>query len=176
MPWYVTVAFLVWLVVCICSIAFSKRKDKKWYRKSAPSFIMTLFFTILFFTAIDTDHFMFDDKDISFWVVAPSFSLPTFYFIGIWLNRKWQVKQEAKRQHYNRIVDQQIRDKFREIQRLNQSVRDRALITHFVNMLECCGEDVSQISSDPRISNMAKITSDIRKYQKEIQHLQSKKM
>jgi len=42
-------------------------------------------------------------------------------------------------------------------------------------MLDCCGEDVSQIESDPRVSNIARITSEIKKGQEEVRDLQEKK-
>lgn len=114
MPWYVSVAFCIWLVACIGTIVFSKDKEKKWYERMVPSFVLTLIFTILFLAAMDTDHYMFDENT-GLWVVAPALSLPAFYLIGIWLNGKWLIKQKVKRQEYNKNIDRQIDDKCAEI-------------------------------------------------------------
>lgn len=174
MPWFVSVAFGLWLVSCIGTITFSKRKDKKWYERMIPSFITTFAFTVLFLLSMDTDHYMFD-KNIVLWVVAPALSLPTFYLIGMWLNRKWQAKQEEKRQEYNRLIDIQITDKICEMQRLESQIQDKTVILHFVKMLNCCGEDVSQFENDPRVSNIEKISSAIRQKKNELFLLQKNK-
>ncbi len=104
MPWYISVAFCIWFVSCIVTVAFSKGKDKKWYKRMMPSFVLTTIFTIIFLTSIDTDHYMFDDN-IGLWVVAPGLSLPAFYLIGKWLNIKWQANQEIKRQKFNKGIN-----------------------------------------------------------------------
>lgn len=174
MPWYVSVAFCIWLVGCIGTIAFSKGKDKKWYERMVPSFILTLFFTVLFLATMDTDHYMFHEN-IEFWVIAPALSLPAFFLIGIWLNGKRQAQQEAKRQEYNKNIDRQIEDKYAEIQKLEMSIKNKTVITHFVNMLDYCGEDTSQITSDSRVSNISKIASEIHKEREQIQLLQEQK-
>lgn len=174
MPWFVTVAFCLWLVSCIGTIAFSKGKDKKWYERMLPSFITTFIFTVLFLTAMDTDHYMFDDN-IGLWVVAPALSLPAFYLIGIWLNGKWQANQEAKRIEYNKSIDKQISEKNAEIRKLEQSIKAKTTISHFVEMLEYCGEDVSQIESDPNVSNIARISSEIKQMQNEVILLKNSK-
>ncbi len=174
MPWYVSVAFCIWLVSCIGTIVFSKGKEKKWYERMVPAFVLTLIFTILFLAAMDTDHYMFDEN-IGLWVVAPALSLPAFYLIGIWLNGKWLAKQEVKRQEYNKNIDRQIDDKCAEIRKLEQSIKNKTVITHFVELLDCCGEDVSQIASDPTVSNISRIASDIKKEQEQIQLLQDQK-
>jgi len=122
MPWYVSVAFCVCLVSCISTITLSKGREKKWYERMMPSFVLTFIFTILFLAAMDTDHYMFDEN-IGLWVIAPTLSLPTFYLIGIWLNKKWQVNQEIKRQEFNKNIDIQINYKNTEINRLEQSIK-----------------------------------------------------
>lgn len=110
MPWYVVVAFAIWLVTCVGTIALSKGKDKKWYERMVPSFIATVIFTVLFLAAMDTDHYMFDEN-IGLWVVAPALSLPAFYLIGMWLNGKRQASQENKRIEYNKSIDKHINDR-----------------------------------------------------------------
>jgi len=174
MPWYVSVAFCVWLISCIGTIAFSKGKDKKWYERMMPSFITTFIFTVLFLAAMDTDHYMFDEN-IGLWVVAPALSLPAFYLIGIWLNGKWQANQEIKRFEYNKSIDKQISEKNAEIRKLEQSVKTKTVITHLVNMLDYCGEDTSVLVNDPRVSNISKIVSEIKKEREQIQLLQKQK-
>lgn len=174
MPWFVSAAFGLWLVSCIGTITFSKRKDKKWYERMIPSFIATFAFTVLFLTAMDTDNYVFGEN-IGLWVVAPALSLPTFYLIGMWLNRKWQAKQEEKRQEYNRLIDIQITDKTHEIQKLECQIQDKTVILHFVKMLNCCEEDVSQFENDPRVNNISIIVSEIKKERDQIQLLQKQK-
>ena len=124
MPWYVSVAFCIWLVSCIGTITFSKGKDKKWYERMVPSFILTLIFTVLFLAAIDTDHYMVDEN-IGLWAIAHALSLPAFYLIGIWLNGKWPTKQEVKRQEYNKNIDRQIDAKYAEIRELELSIKKK---------------------------------------------------
>lgn len=174
MPWFVSAAFVLWLVSCIGTITFSKRKDKKWYERMIPSFIATFAFTVLFLTAMDTDNYVFGEN-IGLWVVAPALSLPTFYLIGMWLNRKWQTKQEEKRQEHNRLIDIQITDKICEMRRLESQIQDKTVILHFVKMLNCCGEDVSQFENDPRVNNISIIVSEIKKERDQIQLLQKQK-
>lgn len=174
MPWYVSVAFCIWFVSCIGTIAFSRGKDKKWYERMVPSFILTLIFTLLFLIAMDTDHYMFDEN-IGLWIVAPALSLPAFYLIGIWLNGKWQAKQEEKRQEYNKNIDKQIDDKYAEIRKLELSLKNDTVITHFISVLDYCGEETSQIASDPRVSNISRILSEIHKKREQIRLLQEQK-
>lgn len=174
MPWYVSVAFVVWFVSCIGTIAFSKGKEKKWYERMVPSFILTFIFTVLFLSTMDTDYYMFDENT-GLWVVAPTLSLPALYLIGIWLNGKRQAQQEIKRQEYNKNIDRQIEDKYAEIRKLEMSIKDKTVITHLVNMLDYCGEDTSQIASDPKVSNISKIASEIHEGRKQIQLLQEQK-
>lgn len=104
MPWYVSIVFALWILVCITTLAFSKSKGKKWYETMVPSFISTFIFTIVFMASMDTDHYMFDDN-IGLWVIAPTCSLPAFYLIGGWLNGKWLAFQEAKRNDHNKAID-----------------------------------------------------------------------
>lgn len=174
MPWYVSVAFVVWFVSCIGTIAFSKGKEKKWYERMVPSFILTFIFTVLFLSTMDTDYYMFGENT-GLWVVAPTLSLPALYLIGIWLNGKRQAQQEIKRQEYNQNIDRQIEDKYAEIRKLEMSIKDKTVITHLVNMLDYCGEDTSQIASDPKVSNISKIASEIHEGRKQIQLLQEQK-
>lgn len=174
MPWYVSVAFVVWFVSCIGTIAFSKGKEKKWYERMVPSFILTFIFTVLFLSTMDTDYYMFDENT-GLWVVAPTLSLPALYLICIWLNGKRQAQQEIKRQEYNKNIDRQIEDKYAEIRKLEMSIKDKTVITHLVNMLDYCGEDTSQIASDPKVSNISKIASEIHEGRKQIQLLQEQK-
>ncbi len=174
MPWFVSVAFGIWVLGCIGTIAFSKGKDKKWYERMVPSFILTLFFTILFLASMDTDHYMFDEN-IGLWVFAPALSLPAFYFIGKWINGKWQANQELKRQEYNKNIDVQINEKKAVIRRLEQTITTKTAITHLIGMLNFCGEDVSEIANDPRVSSIAKIVSEIEKEKKQILSLKEQK-
>lgn len=174
MPWYVAVAFAIWLVTCIGTIALSKGKDKKWYERMVPSFIATVIFTVLFLAAMDTDHYMFDEN-IGLWVVAPALSLPAFYLIGMWLNGKWQASQENKRIEYNKSIDKQISDKNAEIRKLEQSIKTKTVITHLISMLDYCGEDISAIENDPRVSNISIIVSEIKKERDQVQLLQKQK-
>lgn len=174
MPWYVAVAFAIWLVTCIGTIALSKGKDKKWYERMVPSFIATVIFTVLFLAAMDTDHYMFDEN-IGLWVVAPALSLPAFYLIGMWLNGKWQANQENKRIEYNKSIDKQISDRNAEIRKLEQSIKTKTVITNLISMLDYCGEDISAIENDPRVSNISIIVSEIKKERDEVQLLQKQK-
>ncbi len=174
MPWYVAVAFCIWLVICVGTIALSKEKDKKWYERMVPSFITTFIFTVLYLAAMDTDHYMFDEN-IGLWVVAPTLSLPAFYLIGMWLNGKWQAKQEAKRQEYNRNIDDEINVKIAEIQKLEQSIKAKTTILHFDKMLEFCGGDISRIENDPNMSNIAKISVEIKLKKNDVVLLQNSK-
>lgn len=174
MPWYVTVAYFIWLVSCIGSIAFSKGKDKKWYERMIPAFFLTFCFTVLHLTSMDTEHYMFDDN-IGLWVVAPTLSLPLFYFIGRWLNGKLEEKREADRKEHNANIERQITAKKSEIQKLEQSLKDKAVIIHFVEMLHFCGEDITVFSNEPRISDISKLMSKIKSNEEDIQHLYAKK-
>ena len=174
MPWFVSVAFCIWFVSCIGTIAFSKGKDKKWYERMVPSFVLTFIFTILFLASMDTDHYMFD-ANIGLWVVAPTLSLPAFYLIGIWLNGKWQANQELKRQEYNKSIDKQINDKNAVICKLEQSIKTKTVITHFVELLDYCGGDMSEVANDPRVSNITKIISEINEEKEQILLLQNQK-
>ena len=174
MPWFVTLAFCLWLATCIGTVTFSKGKDKKWYERMTPSFVATFVFTVLFLASMDTDHYMFDEN-IGLWVVAPALSLPAFYLIGMWLNGKWQTNQENKRIEHNKSIDKQINDKNAEIRKLEQSIKTKTVITHLVNVLDCCGGDTTAISNDPRISNISKIVLEIKKEREQIQMLQKQK-
>lgn len=174
MPWYVAVAFAIWLVTCVGTIALSKGKNKKWYERMVPSFVATFIFTVLFLAAMDTDHYMFDEN-ISLWVVAPALSLPAFYLIGMWLNGKWQASQENKRIEHNKKIDKQISEINAEIRNLEQSIKTKTVITHLVNMLDYCGEDTSAITNDPRVSNISMIASEIHKERENIKLLQKQK-
>ena len=174
MTWYVAVAFAIWLVTCVGTIALSKGKDKKWYERMVPSFIATVIFTVLFLAAMDTDHYMFDEN-IGLWVVAPALSLPAFYLIGMWLNGKRQASQENKRIEYNKSIDKQISDRNAEIRKLEQSIQTKTVITHLISMLDYCGEDISAIENDPRVSNISIIVSEIKKERDQVQMLQKKK-
>ena len=174
MPWYVAVAFAIWLVTCIGTIALSKGKDKKWYERMVPSFIATVIFTVLFLAAMDTDHYMFDEN-IGLWVVAPTLSLPAFHLIGMWLNGKRQASQENKRVEYNKNIDNQIRDRNAEIWKLEQSIKTKTTVLHFVKMLEFRGEDISQIENDPNVSNILRISAQIQTKQNDVVLLQKSK-
>ena len=174
MPWFVAVVFAIWLVTCVGTIALSKGKDKKWYERMVPSFIATVIFTVLFLAAMDTDHYMFDEN-IGLWVVAPALSLPAFYLIGMWLNGKRQASQENKRIEYNKSIDNQISDRNAEIRKLEQSIKTKTVITHLISMLDHCGEDVSAIENDPRVSNISIIVSEIKKERDQVQLLQKQK-
>lgn len=55
------------------------------------------------------------------------------------------------------------------------SIKNKTVITHLVNMLDYCGEDTSQIASDPRVSNISRIASEIHKGREQIQLLQEQK-
>lgn len=175
MPWFVSIAFCVWLVSCIGTVAFSKGKDKEWYERMIPSFIATFLFAVLFSASIDINHYMFDEKDVWFWLIAPVLSLPMFYLIGIWLNGKWQVSQEEKYIEYNKSIDKQISDKNVEIQKLEHSANTKKVIIHLLNMLDYCGEDISVIANDSRVSDISKIVSEIQKERECIQLLQKQK-
>lgn len=118
---------------------------------------------------------MFDENN-GLWVVAPTLSLPAFCFIGELFREKWQAVQEMKRQDFNRAIDKRIDDKLVEIQRLEQAVQNRSVIIHFINVLDCCGGDISQILSDSRVSNIKNLAFEISKCQEEIQQLQNKKL
>ena len=155
-------------------VKLAKGKDKKWYERLTPSFVATFIFTVLFLASMDTDHYMFDEN-IGLWVVAPALSLPVFYIIGMWLNEKWQMNQENKRNEFNEGIDKQIRDKNAEIRKLEQSIKNKTVISHLVDVLEYCGGDTSTISNDPRISNISKIVLDIKKERELIQKLQEMK-
>lgn len=174
MPWYVAVAFAIWLVTCVGTIALSKGKDKKWYERMVPSFIATVIFTVLFLAAMDTDHYMFDEN-IGLWFFAPTLSLPAFYLIGMWLNGKWQASQENKRIEYNKSIDKQISDRNAEIRKLEQSIKTKTTVLHFVKMLEFCGEDISQIENDPNVSNISRISAQIQTKQNDVVLLQKSK-
>ena len=139
-----------------------------------PSFVLTFIFTILFLAFMDTDHYMFDEN-IGFWVVAPALSLPSFYLIGILINEKWQMHQELKLQKYNNSVDEKINGKNAEIRKLEQSIRTQNAIMHFVDLMGFCGGDASEIKSNPQVSNIVNITSDIKRLQNEIVLLQKSK-
>lgn len=173
MPWYASAAFGIWLASCIVTVTFSKGKDKKWYERMMPSFVLTIILSIIFLTAMDTDYYMFDDNNGL--RGAPTLSLPMFYIIGKWLKVKWQVNKEIKHQEFNKGIDKQISDKNAEIRNLEQSVKTKTVITHFVEMLDCCGEDMSDIASDPRVSSILKIVSEINKEKEQIQLLQKQK-
>lgn len=174
MPWYVVVAFAIWIIICVGTIALSKGKDKKWYERMVPSFIATFIFTVLYLVAMDIEHYMFDENN-GLWVVAPALSLPAFYLIGMWLNGKWQANQENKRIEYNKSIDKQIIDKNAEIRKLEQSIKTKTTITHFVKMLEFCGEDISQIENNPNVSNIEKISAEIKLKQNDVVLLQKSK-
>lgn len=174
MPWYVSVSFAIWVLACVGTITFSKGKEKKWYERLIPSIVLTVVFTIVFMASMDTDHYMFDEN-IGLWVVAPTLSLPAFYLIGMWLNGKWLAKQEQKREAYNKSIDRQISDKRTEIQHLERSIKTKTVVTHLLGLLHYCGEDVSQIESDPRVSNIAKISSAIAHKHNEVLLLEKSK-
>lgn len=174
MPWYVSVAFAIWVISCITTIAFFKCKEKKWYERMIPSFILTFVFTALFLTSMDTDHYMFDEN-IALWVVAPTLSLPVFYFVGKWIDDKLQSKQEQKKQEYNNSIDKQIGDKITEIRNLEQLIKNKTAVIHLVSMMKYCGEDVSQILNESRINDIVQISYDIKHIQNEISVLKKSK-
>ena len=174
MPWYVAIAFVIWFVICVGTIALSKEKEKKWYKRMVPSFVATFIFTVLFLAAMDTDHYMFDENN-GLWVVAPVLSLPAFYLIGMRLNGKWQASQENKRIEHNKSIDKHISVKNAEIRKLEQSIKTKAVITHLISMLDYCGEDISAIENDPRVSNISTIVSEIKKERDQVQRLQKQK-
>lgn len=174
MPWYVAIAFVIWIVICVGTIALSKEKEKKWYKRMVPSFVATFIFTVLFLAAMDTDHYMFDENN-GLWVVAPVLSLPAFYLIGMRLNGKWQASQENKRIEHNKSIDKHISVKNAEIRKLEQSIKTKAVITHLISMLDYCGEDISAIENDPRVSNISTIVSEIKKERDQVQRLQKQK-
>lgn len=173
MPWFVIVAYFLWLICSVCSITFSKGKEKKWYGVIL-TFIFTFIFTVLFLGTMDTDHYMFDDGN-PIWFVAPTLNLPAICLLGSWLNKKWQAKADRKIQAYNLAIDRQIREKRLQISNLEQSIKNKEVITRFVEMLDCCGENVAQLKADPRISNIARIASDIKKIREEIELLEKRK-
>lgn len=175
MPWYVTLAYFIWLLSSIASIAFPKGKDSKWYERMVPSFILTICFTVFFIASIDTDHYMFDDNN-GIWYIAPTLCLPLYYFIGRWLNGKLEVKRETNRKEHNASIKRQITAKKAEIQELEQSVKDNAVILHFLEMLHFCGEDTTIFMCDQRINDISKLLYDIKRSTEEIQQLYSKKI
>ena len=174
MPWYVSVLFVVWILASIGTTAFTKSKEKKWYEKLIPTFIFTIFFTIVFMTSMDTDHYMFDENT-GLWVVAPALSIQAFYVIGGWLNEKWLKRQDQKRNKHNHSVDKKIKQKLHEIQELDRAIKDKICTTRLLNMLEHCGADVTQIESDPRVSDIMRISSDIESKRNEVLLLEKSK-
>lgn len=173
MPWFVIIAYFLWLIGSVCSITFSKGKEKKWYGITI-TFVLTFFFTVLFLSMMDTEHYMFDDGN-PIWYVAPTLNLPAICLIGSWLNKKWQAKQDRKLEAYNMAIDRQIREKNLEIAKLEQSIKNKEVITRFILMMEFCGENVVPIKNDPRVSNIARVSSEICKKRDEIVLLEKRK-
>ena len=158
MPWYVSVLAVIWIISCISTIVFSK--SKKWYERLIPSFIFTVIFTVVFMTSIDTDHYMFDENN-GLWVVAPTLSLPAFYFIGGRLNGKRLARQDKRRTEYNEIVDKEIKGKICTI--------------HLLDLLGHCGAEAEQFKSDPRISDIMRISFEIDRKRSEVLQLEKSK-
>ena len=173
LPWYVSVAFAIWIICCITTIAYPSRKEKKWYERMIPSFVLTFVFSIVFFSSIDTEHYMFEDN-VAMWIVAPALNLPLLYFIGMWVNGKWKSIKSAKREEHNKAIEREINEKRTIIQKLEKSIYNKTVIIHFVEMLNFCGEDTSSLIRDKRISNITKISSEIEQLHQEINMLQGK--
>ena len=174
MPWYVSVLFAVWILASIGTIVFTKNKAKKWYEKLIPTFIFTFIFTSVFLASMDTNHYMFDENT-GLWVVAPALSIPAFYVIGGWLNGKWLASQEQKRKEYNGAVDKEINDKLGEIQKLDHAIKEKTCTIHLLDMLGHCGAEVEQLESDPRISDIMRISSEIERKRSEVLQLEKSK-
>ena len=174
MPWYVCVSFAVWILACIGTIVFSESKDKKWFERLLPSFLFTIIFTLVFLCSIDTNYDMFD-KNNAFWAIAPALCLPAFYQIGDWLSKKWLKKQEAARVEQIKEIDAQLRSKRIQLQHLQRSIRGKTAVVHLLELMDDCGNDVSQMQCDPRICDITKLTSEMDAIQNEISALKERK-
>lgn len=58
---------------------------------------------------------------------------------------------------------------------MEQSIKTKTVITHLISMLDYCGEDISAIENDPRVSNISIIVSEIKKERDQVQLLQKQK-
>lgn len=172
MPWYVSVLAVIWIISCISTIVFSK--SKKWYERLIPSFIFTVIFTVVFMTSIDTDHYMFDENN-GLWVVAPTLSLPAFYFIGGRLNGKRLAREDKRRTEYNEIVDKEIKNRLGEIEELDRAIKGKICTIHLLDLLGHCGAEAEQFKSDPRISDIMRISFEIERKRSEVLQLEKSK-
>ena len=109
-------------------------------------------------TSIDTDHYMFDENN-GLWVVAPILSLPACYFIGGRLNGKRLARQDKRRTEYNEIVDKEI----------------KICTIHLLDLLGHCGAEAEQFKSNPRISDIMRISFEIERKRSEVLYLEKSK-
>lgn len=173
MPWYVIVLYFVWVVSSIASIVFANAKDKKWDERLTISILLTFGYTVVFVSSIDTEHYMFDEG-IGFWGVAPILNLPAFCFIGNWIRVKIDHWKIQKRQAYVNEIKQEIKVCEEDIQSLQMQLKNNVVIIHLLALLEKCGSDVSALTDNPKVNNIAKLNDEIHRKRNYVAFLNEK--
>lgn len=174
LPWYMTVAYCIWLVACVGTIAHSKGDNKKWYERMYYAFVFTLVFEVLYVSSMAKNDPLFDDIALGCFL-APPFNLPAFYFIAACIreHRASSYKRIVKENNEN--IDRKINAAKTELNELEQRLKDGTVNVHLFDLLESCGADMSQIKCDPKIASAFIIEADIKTKKETIHRLKMQK-
>ncbi len=94
LPFYMPIIFVVWLAICLLTIAYSK--SEKVFEKLTVSIISSVVFSLILLGHIGMLDFSSDEKGAAAAIVmAPLFSLPAVYWLGNKLQNKIRLKQTA---------------------------------------------------------------------------------
>lgn len=174
LPWYMTVAYCVWLVACVGTIAHSKGEDKKWYERMYYAFAFTLVFEILYVSSMAKNDPLFDDIALGCFLTPP-FNLPAFYFIAACIREHKVSSYKRRVKENNENIDRKINAAKTELEELERRWKDGTVNVHLFDLLERCGADMSQIKCNQKIASAYKIEADIKTKKETIHRLKMQK-
>ena len=180
LPWYATVAFLIWVAVCVVTMLLMKVEvDGIKKIRMMPSVVATAAFTVLFCYAVgdaEDAEIVFDDKTTGvLTVLSPVLGLFVLYlFVRAIKELRIQIKKIGI-ECGNEEIDRKIAAERGQLTPLEAMLKGQNSVGHFVALMEMCGEDMSQLRSDERVESIMEVYAQVQHGKEQIRQLKSQK-
>ncbi|HIS24727.1 MAG TPA: hypothetical protein IAD01_04905 [Candidatus Faeciplasma gallinarum] len=177
LPWYATVAFLIWVAVCVVTMLLMKVEAGGIKKiRMMPSVVATAAFTVLFCYAVGDAEIVFDDKTTGvLTVLSPALGLFVLYlFVRAIKKLRIQIKKIGI-ECGNEEIDRKIDAERGQLTPLEAVLKGQNSVGHFVALMEMCGEDMSQLRSDERVESIMEVYAQVQHGKEQIRQLKSQK-
>ena len=180
LPWYATVAFLIWVAVCVVTMLLMKVEvDGIKKIRMMPSVVATAAFTVLFCYAVgdaEDAEIVFVDKATGvLTVLSAVLGLFVLYlFVRAIKKLRIQIKKIGI-ECGNEEIDRKIDAERGQLTPLEAMLKGQNSVGHFVALMEMCGEDMSQLRSDERVESIMEVYAQVQHGKEQIRQLKSQK-